>query len=324
MKKLTRKEYVKEYHALGDAMFESCVIPTVADFANAFKDGDKEALAKIEKITTYTGNTDDIKKSVDRRNNNYSEAESKKFMQSVIAANVTDITESGYFYKKLISSCDDMTIEIDDCGSEGTEMALPIDEDTFNYKVRNHWVMELNKYVEDYEDIPKTGVIHIRTFLSCNHGIRHFCKKCAGLYRRSYDTEFTPKNIGIYSTLMITEHATQASLDSMNKGTAEKVNVTLEQKITDVDDIISAKAKIQEIIDNIGNVGVESRFYEVALLSRWRDGKFSALQTSFLKQPDVLGAFIYKSNTTTFNKLLLAGQFEANSMKTKIAFDRYD
>ena len=112
MKKLTRKEYVKEYHALGDAMFESCVIPTVADFANAFKDGDKEALAKIEKITTYTGNTDDIKKSVDRRNNNYSEAESKKFMQSVIAANVTDITESGYFYKKLISSCDDMTIDI--------------------------------------------------------------------------------------------------------------------------------------------------------------------------------------------------------------------
>jgi hypothetical protein len=244
-------------------------------------------------------------------------------MQSVIAANVTDITESGYFYKKLISSCDDMTIEIDDCGSEGTEMKLPIDEDTFNYKVRNHWVMELNKYVEDYKDIPKRGKIHVRTFLSCNHGIRHFCKKCAGLYRRSYDTEFTPKNIGIYSTLMITEHATQASLDSMNKGTAEKVNVTLEQKIPDIKDIIDAKAKIQEIIDNIGNVGVESRFYEVALLSRWRDGQFSALQTSFLRQPDLLGAFIYKPGTTTFTKLLLANSFEANSMKTKIAFDKY-
>ena len=244
-------------------------------------------------------------------------------MQSVIAANVTDITESGYFYKKLISSCDDMTIEIDDCGSEGTEMKLPIDEDTFNYKVRNHWVMELGKYVEDYKDIPKRGKIHVRTFLSCNHGIRHFCKKCAGMYRRSYDTEFTPKNIGIYSTLMITEHATQASLDSMNKGTAEKVNVTLEQKIPDVKDILTAKEKIQEIIDNIGNVGVESRFYEIALLSRWRDGQFSALQTSFLRQPDLLGAFIYKPSTTTFTKLLLADTFEANSMKTRIAFDRY-
>lgn len=320
---MTREEYVKKYHKLGEAMFEHCVVPTVSDFAMAFVDNDDKAMAKIEKITSFTKNTDDIKKSVARRNNNYSEQESKKFMQSVIAANVTDITESGYFYKKLISSCDDMTIEIDDCESEGTEMKLPIDEDTFNYKVKNHWVMELNKYVEDYKDIPKRGKIHVRTFLSCNHGIRHFCKKCAGLYRRSYDTEFTPKNIGIYSTLMITEHATQASLDSMNKGTAEKVNVTLEQKIPDIKDIIEAKAKIQEIIDNIGNVGVESRFYEVALLSRWRDGQFSALQTSFLRQPDLLGAFIYKPGTTTFTKLLLANSFEANSMKTKIAFDKY-
>lgn len=323
MERLSRAEYVKKYHELGEAMFEACVIPTVADFANAFKSGDEEAMAKIDRITSYTGNKDDIKKSVERRNNSYSEQESKKFMQAVIAANVTDITESGYFYKKLISSCDDMTIDIDDCGSEGEEFTLPIDEVTFKYKVRNHWVTELNKYVEDYEDIPTSGTIHVRSFLSCNHGIRHFCKKCAGLFRRSYESEFTPKNVGIYSTLMITEHATQASLDSMNKGTAEKVNVTLEQSIDGVNDISEAKAKIQEIIDGIGFVGVESRFYEVALLSRWRDGKFSALQTSFLKQPDAFGAFIYKSNTTTFNKLLLSGTFEANSKKTGIAFDRY-
>jgi len=321
---MTRKEYVEMYHKLGDAMFEHCVIPTVSDFAKAFEDGDDKAMKKIKTITSFTNNTDDIIKSVNRRNNNYSEAESKKFMQSVIAANVTDITESGYFYKKLISSCDDMTIEIDDCGSEGVEMQLPISEDIFDYKVKNHWVMELGKYVENYEDLPKTGTIHVRTFLSCNHGIRHFCKKCAGLFRRSYDTEFTPKNIGIYSTLMITEHATQASLDSMNKGTAEKVNVTLESKLPEVTDIIELKKKINEIIDQIGNVGVESRFYEIALLSRWRNGAVSALQTSFLKQPDALGAFIYKPSKTTFKKLLLAGSFEANSMKTRIAFDKYN
>ena len=321
---ISREEYVKKYHKLGEAMFEHCTIPTVYDFATAFKENDDAAMKKITTITSFTKNTDDIIKSVNRRNNNYSEQESKKFMQSVIAANVTDITESGYFYKKLISSCDDMTIEIDDCKSEGVEMKVSdIDEDTFNYKVRNHWIMELNKYVEDYNDLPKRGKIHVRNFLTCNHGIRHFCKKCAGLYRRSYDTEFTPKHIGIYSTLMITEHATQASLDSMNKGTAEKVNVTLEQKIPDISDIVDAKAKIQEIIDDIGNVGVESRFYEIALLSRWRDGQFSALQTSFLKQPDLLGSFIYKPSKTTFTKLLLADSFEANSMKTKIAFDKY-
>lgn len=323
MERLSREEYIEKYHRLGEAMFMNCVTPTVADFANAFIDKDEKALKKIETITSYTGNGADIKKSVERRNGNYSDAESKKYMKSVIAANVTDITESGYFYKKLISSCDDMTIEIDDCGSEGEEMTLPIDEDTFDYKVRNRWVMELNKYVEDYEDIPKTGTIHVRTFLTCKHGIRHFCKKCAGLFRRSFDTEFTPDNIGIYSTLMITEHATQASLDSMNNGTAEKVNVTLEQHLDGITDIEEAKMKIRDIINVIGNVGVESRFYEVALLSRWRDGKFSTLQTSFLKQPDVLGAFIYKSNNTTFNKLLLANEFEANSMKSKIAFDKY-
>ena len=320
---MTREEYVSRYHELGEAMFENCTIPTVYDFANAYENKDEEAMNKITRITSYTGNTDDITKSVNRRNDNYSEAESKKFMQAVIAANVTDITESGFFYKKLISSCDDMIIDQMDCGSDGTVIELPIDEATFNYKVRHHWVMELNKYVENYEDIPKTGEIHVRTFLSCNHGIRKFCKKCAGLYRRSYDSEFTPKNIGIYSTLMITEHATQASLDSMNKGTAEKVNVILEKSIDDVSNIIEAKSRIQDIIDSLNDTGVESRFYEIALLSRWRDGKFSALQTSFLKQPDLLGAFIYRPNKNTFTKLLLADTFEANSMKTRIAFDKY-
>ena len=319
----SRKEYVEEYHKLGEAMFENCTIPTVFDFADAYSNNNEETMNKIKKITSFTGNHDDITKSVNRRNDNYSEAESKKFMQSVIAANVTDITESGFFYKKLISSCDDMIIDKLDCGSDGTAIELPIDEDTFNFKVRNHWVMELRKYVEDYNDIPKEGTIHVRTFLSCNHGIRKFCKKCAGLYRRSYDTEFTPKHIGIYSTLMITEHATQASLDSMNKGTAEKVNVILEKAIDNVEDIIDAKIKIQTIIDGLADTGVESRFYEIALLSRWRDGKFSALQTSFLKQPDLLGSFIYRPNKNTFAKLLVADEFEANSMKTRIAFDKY-
>lgn len=318
-----RGQYVEHYKELGESMFSDCIIPTVYDFANAFANKDEKAMKKITDITSYTGNTNDIIKTVNRRDCNYSEAESKKFMNSVIAANVTDITESGYFYKKLISSCDDMTIDVDDCGSTGVEMEMPIDENTFVFKVRNHWIEELGKYVEDFEELPKTGTIHIRSFLSCNHGIRHFCKKCAGLYRRSYDSEFTPKNIGVYSTLMITEHATQASLDSMNNGTSEKINVLLEQKIPDVSNIDEAKDKIVEIIDQIGNVGVESRFYEIALLSRWRDEKFAPLQTSFLRQPDVLGAFIYKPNKLTFNRLLKGGTFEANSTKTKIAFDKY-
>ena len=319
----SREEYFKRFNKDGDAMFTKCYIPNVGDFASAFGDKNKTAMKKINTITEYTGNTKDIAASVNRRTDNYSEEESKKFMKQVIAANITDITQSGYFWKKLMSSCDDMTINAKDCGSDGVEFKMPVDEDTFNYKIRNHWVMEKDKFVEDYSELPKRGTIHVRNFLTCKHGTRHFCEKCAGIFRRSWDTQFDPKNIGLWAGFMITEHATQGALDAMNKGTSERINVLLEQQIPKVKNIAEAKEKIQEIIDQIGYVGVESRFYEIALLSRWRNGKFSSLQTSFLKQPDALGAFIYKPNQQTFEKLLISGTFNANSMKTKIAFDRY-
>ena len=318
-----RKKYVEHYHNLGEAMFKNCTIPTVGDFANAYSKKDKAAVDKIDTITKFTGNKKDIDESIERRNSIYSDAESKKFMNSVIAANITDITESGWFYKKLISSCDDMTIVTDDCGAIGEEFACPIDEATFNYKIKNRYVTECRDYIEDIKKLPRNGKIHVRTFLTCKKGPRHFCAKCAGLFRRSYDTTFVPKNIGIYSTLMITEHATQASLDSMNKGVAEKLNVLLEKRIPKPSDINEAKDSIREIIDTIGDVGVESRFYEVALLSRYRNGEFVSLQNSFVKQEDVFGAFVYSNTKKLFDKMIETGTFNANSMKTKIAFDAY-
>ena len=57
---MTREEYVKKYHKLGEAMFEYCVVPTVSDFATTFVDNDEKAMAKIEKITSFTKNTDDM------------------------------------------------------------------------------------------------------------------------------------------------------------------------------------------------------------------------------------------------------------------------
>ena len=323
MATINRKKYVKHYQELGEAMFTNCTIPTVSDFAKAYTNNDAEAMAKIDSITKFTGNKKDIDESIRRRNSIYSDADSKKFMNSVIAANITDITDSGWFYKKLISSCDDMTIITDDCGSKGEEFECPIDEETFKYKIKNRFIMELNDYIEDYKKLPKKGTIHVRTFLTCKKGPRHFCAKCAGLFRRSYDTTFVPINIGIYSTLMITEHATQASLDSMNKGVTEKLNVLLEQKIPKITDLEIAKDKIREIIDQIGYVDVESRFYEVALLSRWRNGAFASLLNSFIKQEDLFGAFIYAPRDKIFNKMIETKVFNANSMKTKIAFDEY-
>lgn len=318
-----RKSYVKHYHELGEAMFTTCTIPTVGDFYKAYNKKNKKAAEKVNTITAFTGNAKDIEESVTRRSGIYSDAESKKFMNSVIAANITDITDSGWFYKKLISSCDDMTIISDDCGAIGEEYSCPIDEATFNYKIKNRYVVECRDYIEDIKKLPRNGRIHVRTFLTCKKGPRHFCAKCAGLYRRSFDSTFIPKYIGIYSTLMITEHATQASLDAMNKGVAEKLNVLLEQKIEKPLNIEDAKDKIRNIIDQIGDVGVESRFYEIALLSRYRNGEFSSLQTSFLRQEDIFGAFIYSPRDKIFNKMIEAGTFNANSMKTKIAFDAY-
>lgn len=325
MAKLSRSAYIKEYKSLGKKMFSTCTIPNVYTFANAYVNKNTDAINQINTIAKFAGSEKKLQDSVNKREERtYSEEESKHFMKSVIAANVTDITQSGYFYKKLMSSADDMTIDIEDCGSEGVEFTCPVEENVFNYKIRNHWVMELGKYVESYKDLPKKGTIHVRTFLTCNHGLRHFCKKCAGIFRRSYDTEFTPNYIGLYSTLMITEHATQSSLDSMNKDGEKKVNVLLEQNLSHVKTLEEAKAKINEIIDTIGNVGVESRFYEVALLSRWRNGKFASLQNSFLYQEDKLGSFIYSSSKNHFYDMIKTGSFEGDSTKTKIAFDAYD
>lgn len=331
---LHRGKYNEVVQLLGKKMFSECVVPTVYDFANIEQD---ESLNKITHISEFTGNTEDILSSIKKREANYTEEESSKFMKSVIAANITDITESGYFYKKLISSCDNMRIIEDDCKSGGEKINLPIDEDFYEYKVKLRYIKELDGYTETFEEFQmKTkdkNSIHVRTFLTCKTDINHrcFCKKCAGVFKRSHDDIFTPEDIGIYSTLMITEHATQASLDSMNKGVSVSLNSLIETKLDkkEFGDYASVKKKINEIVDQIGNIGVQSRYYEIALLSRFyrkNDGSFdpSSLQTSFMKQGDKLGAFIYKPTEKNFIKLLSSKFINADSMKSKIMMDAYD
>ena len=97
---LERDQYLKVYQKLGSKMFSECIVPTVADFCKIVE-GHKDE--KTDNITKFTGNGKDINNSVNRRDATFSEEESSKFLNSVIAANVTDITESGFFYKKLIS-----------------------------------------------------------------------------------------------------------------------------------------------------------------------------------------------------------------------------
>ena len=332
---LDRKDYIEVYKELGDMMFSECYTPTVADFSNYASGKDKDT---INHITEFTGNEDDIVQSIERKTDDYGEEESTSFMKKVIAANVDDITASGYFYKKLMSSCDNMKINLKhDCNSVGELVNVgDIDENTFNFKIKHHFITELDKYIEDYNDFKELTKdlkeIHVRTFLTCEDSKSHrtFCPKCAGMFLRSKDSRFTPKNIGLYSTLMITEFATQASLDSMNKGLSAPVNELVEQKLPNkYKSYDEVKNKINEIIDDIGYVGVQSRYYEVALLSRFyrKDDETyytAPLSTSFLRQNDKLGHFIYKPNLQMFKKLLSCNSSSATSLKSRIMFDDYE
>lgn len=331
---LDRASYMKVYQSLGNKMFSDCVIPNAYDLITA---DEPEAKEKIENISNYTENTEDIMESIHRTTSEYSEKESAKFINSVIASNVTNITESGYFYKKLMSSCDSMKIVEDDCKSGGDKLDLPISKEIYDYKVKYRYIKELKEYTESYEDfVAKTkdrDTVHVRTFLGCKTDPkhRHFCKKCAGLFRRAKDLDFTPHYIGEYSTLMITEHATQASLDSMNKGVTEKMNTLLETKLDETySSYKKVKDTIYEIIDKIGNIGVQSRYYEIALLSRFYlndDNKtFTAkpLVTSFTNNDDALGVFIYKPTFNNMIKLLQRTKFTAGSTKSRLFLDNYE
>lgn len=326
-----RDEYIKEYEQLGSKMFSNCYIPNVSDFALAFgSHKDEDALNRIKEITDFTENYDDILESCKRTRADYTEKQSAKFINSVIASNVTEIVNSGMLYKYAMSSSDDMKIVEDDCGSIGQLYSLPISKEDFNYYIKRRYVTELESYIESYSEfIEKTEnltEIHVRTFLDCGTDNTHrlFCKKCSGLFRRTMESEFTPKYIGTYSSLMVTEKSTQASLDSMNKGTSKSVSEILNTKVEEeIESYEDVKRIIRDILDDIGNAtGVDSRFYELILLSRYRHGEFSPLNTSFLKQSDIFGQFIYRPKNS-LKKLITCGETELTSTKSRLVFNDY-
>ena len=233
---LPREKYMKIYHILGDAMWELCDIPNVGDFAKMINENNEESKEKIKNITDFTGNYDETIENIEKTEVEITNEMSNKHIDKVIASNSSDISDSGFFYKKLISSCDNIKIDDGDCGSKGREWNVSdIDKATFNYRIKNQYINELGKMFVDWNDFKDETVnldkIHVRSPLYCNHSEdgRKICKKCAGLFYRSYDNIFTPYDFGIYSTLMITEKATQASLDSMNKGKAVSINEIIEK-----------------------------------------------------------------------------------------------
>lgn len=74
-------------------------------------------------------------------------------------------------------------------------------------------------------------------------------------------------------------------------------------------------------------VGIMSKFYEVAFISRLfkeKDGSWSmrSLMNSLMHQGDNLGAFIYRPTRKNFEKLI-SSETDANSTKSSIMFDTY-
>lgn len=327
-----RDKYIEVYHYLSSFMWKYNQIPTIGDIMD-FIDGKENKIFNYS--MEYTGNTEKIGKLLHKENKKYNQEESIKHMKEVIAANSTDITESGWLYKKIMASCDDIHISQDDCGCSG-ELIENIDEETYNHKIRNMWVEELNDYSDEtWFDFSKRGIksCHIHSPMTCKDMKRRcICKKCAGhVILGSPDKHFETNRFGIFATLMVTEFATQGSLDSMNKGTTVNVNVLLEEKID-----CGSKGMTWDqcleltsiVCDKIGYIGIQRRFFEIVYLSRfhhYKDDRYipTSIKESISKQNDPLSIFIFQPTERNFNKMIMAGNFESNSVKTEIMFDFY-
>lgn len=301
-------------------------------------------------LVSDLGSADDIVSLLSKNDKDYSSKESESFILDVKASNITDISESGYFYKKLASCMDNVRIVEDDCGSIGVEVNSSVlyDEETaedyFNYKVKDLIITEFDKPYKDIEvlknDLKMKNLdkFHVRAPIKCkNAKNRCFCKKCCGSMSagtNSIDSE----NVGIIATLAITEHVTQSSLSSMNNGREENMNVILERgfklKKGTYEDF---KTIIQSIIDEMGYVGVQARWYEIALLGRIYEKEDEIYTSTTFKNAsnyvvDPIGCFLFSPSLDHLKKLVSSksddsiigeNDFEIDSCKAKNLFDLF-
>lgn len=331
---LSRREYIELYNEVGKNMWDYCTTPTVGEIASILEGGKSQL---FDDVTNFFGKRESILNRLERVDDDYSEQESRDFMEDTISSNSTDISNSGICYDMLMASTDDIRISKEDCGSQGRNFETKdIDEEFYNHRIRFSYVEELKDYAKDLyskfiDRVSEFESINVRTPLTCNE-IEHrkLCKKCAGVIKKTLDKHETPINFGIFTTLMITEKATQSSLDSMNKGRSENISKILSRRVPartfTWDEITEHIAKV---IEEIGTKAGQARFYEVALVSVFYKNKInnkyfaSSLSGSFYNQGDYLGCFIYKPTLENFKKMLRAKEFEASSIKSQLFFDKY-
>lgn len=323
---LNREDYFQTNEELSKALWDKEKIPTVGDIAN-FMSGERNE--KIEKIFEFFDNRDDFTAKINRVNHSYSEEESEKHIASVRASNSDDISEAGYFYFLLMASADDFVIQEKKCKSEGILFKKEdITEEIYNYRIKFMYINEIKQNMRYNYDkfmrwMDEKGFteIHVRSPLTCecakNHGI---CKRCAGALPAD-------ANVGLFSTLMVTESATQGALSSMNKGKKENINKILNISYRGDNTWEAICLWINDIVESIRNDNVSARFYEIALLSRVRKvkGNFivSGLKQSINYSNNYFGQYIQNRSNKELKNMIRKRSFNDNSFKLKIAMNDF-
>lgn len=338
-KDLPRDEYFEKNQELASRLWNEENLPTVLDIADFVKDN--KVSDRLQNIFDFLDNKDDFTAMATRRKHLYDQEESSSFIRKVMSANNKEISESGYFYKLLMESADDLIITQETCNSHGRMYDLKnsgFSEEDFNYYINALHCTEINEIVDctyhEFLDRYKETLekhdykIHILSPLTCE------CLKTRGLCRRCCGKMPTKtKNVGTFTTLMVTESATQSALSSMNKGRKENINQMLTQRYDGAYDLAPIKAWIASVVGDLQNDNVSSRFYELALISRIKFDKtdteyqypyIASLKSSIQFSGNLFGSYIFSPTEKTINKMINEGEFEDSSLKLKIALNKFD
>ncbi len=324
---LGRADYVQTNQDLGEDLWERERVPTVADIAQ-FMSGEQNE--KMDAIFRFLENKDDFMKMATRTQHLYGQDESSAYIAKVMSANNDDISQAGYFYFLLMASADDFLVQENDCKSQGVLWKKEdITEEAYNYRIRFMYINEAKLYMRyGYErfrswmDEKGYDEIHVRTPLTCacakNHGV---CKRCAGALPNT-------KNAGLFTTLMVTESATQGALSSMNKGKKENINKIIQRGYGGGPSWEEISAWVSDMVEELKNPNVAARFYEIAFLSRVRKVKdhfvVAGLKGSINYSDNLFGQYIFQRTNKAFKRMIDAGSFEDGSLKLQIAVNDFE
>lgn len=329
-KGLSRSDYFKKNQELSKVLWDSQRIPTVGDIAESITGVEND---NVNRIFDFFNNEQAFLQMVERTSDSYDQDESSAFIRKVMSANNEEISAAGYFYKLLMASADDISLADIWCESVGTEFQLSeIDEESFVYFIKNMYVEEFEEifngdYSEFLEKMQLLGCTSVvfHSPVSCDFApLRKICSKCVGLIPQG------TRNIGTFTTLMVTETATQAALSSMNKDSGENVNRILQMKYegkSTVDDITDW---VYQVVCTLKNKDVQARWYEIAMLSRMHvDQKTKkpfiiGFKGSINLSENDFGSYIFSATFKNFERVVRRGEFDDTSLKLQIAMNMYD